>query len=145
MNKYISCHYIHVCFIRITCPCIEYPLYPNFYIFFRYIYIPINFPLSHSPTNCVYFLYFFKNTYEPRREKTDLRGFRPGLTQTDLYQLQKQVRSLKFRTLENKGLYYPCSENKGADQFAVISPTPRETVVARLVAMTTTECSIRLA
>ena len=29
-------------------------------------------------------------TYEPRREKTGLRGFRPGLTQTDLYKLRKE-------------------------------------------------------
>ena len=30
-------------------------------------------------------------TYEPRREKTGLRGFRPGPTQTDLYQLRKEL------------------------------------------------------
>ena len=29
--------------------------------------------------------------YEPRREKTGLRGFRPGPTQTDLYQLRKEL------------------------------------------------------
>ena len=28
---------------------------------------------------------------EPRREKTGLRGFRPGPTQTDLYQLRKEL------------------------------------------------------
>ena len=32
-------------------------------------------------------------------------------------QPQKQARSLKFRISEEEGLYYPCSENKGADQF----------------------------
>ena len=32
-------------------------------------------------------------------------------------QLQKTARSMKFRTLEVQGLYYPCSENKGADQL----------------------------
>ena len=31
--------------------------------------------------------------------------------------LQKMARGLKFRILEVEGLYYPCSENKGADQF----------------------------
>ena len=28
---------------------------------------------------------------EPRREKTGLRGFRPGPTQTDLYKLIKEL------------------------------------------------------
>ena len=32
-------------------------------------------------------------------------------------QLQKVARGLKFRFKEVEGLYYPCSENKGADQL----------------------------
>ena len=32
-------------------------------------------------------------------------------------QLQKMARGLKFRIYEVEGLYYLCSENKGADQF----------------------------
>ena len=32
-------------------------------------------------------------------------------------QLQKMSSCLKFRIEEVEGLYYPCSENKGADQF----------------------------
>ena len=32
-------------------------------------------------------------------------------------QLQKMVSGLKFRTLKVEGLYYLCSENKGADQL----------------------------
>ena len=32
-------------------------------------------------------------------------------------QSQKQARSLKFRIYEEEELYYPCSENKGADQL----------------------------
>ena len=32
-------------------------------------------------------------------------------------QSQKQARSLKFRILEEERFYYPCSENKGADQL----------------------------
>ena len=32
-------------------------------------------------------------------------------------QLQKMVRGLKFRIKVVEGLYYPCSENKGADQL----------------------------
>ena len=34
-----------------------------------------------------------------------------------LVQSQKQARSLKFRIQEEEKLYYPCSENKGADQL----------------------------
>ena len=30
-------------------------------------------------------------TFEPQREKTGLRGFRPGPTQTDLYNLRKEL------------------------------------------------------
>ena len=29
--------------------------------------------------------------FEPRREKTGLRGLRPGLTQTDLYKHRKEI------------------------------------------------------
>ena len=32
-------------------------------------------------------------------------------------QPQKMVRGLKFRIYEAEGLYYPCIENKGADQL----------------------------
>ena len=59
----------------------------------------------------------------PRSEKTGLRGFRSGPTQTvgsdtnRAVQLQKMARGLKFRIEVVEGLYYPCSENKGADQL----------------------------
>ena len=47
--------------------------------------------------------------YEMQSEKTCLRDFRPGLTQTELY---------SYRTnsgiLEEEGEYYKCNENKGA-------------------------------
>ena len=32
-------------------------------------------------------------------------------------QTQKTARSMKFRIYEVEGLYYPCNENKGADQL----------------------------
>ena len=32
-------------------------------------------------------------------------------------QLQKMARSLQFQIQEVEGLFYPCSENKGADQL----------------------------
>ena len=54
---------------------------------------------------------------EPRCEKSGLRGFRPGLTQT--VQPQNMAIGLKFRILVEEGLYYmyPHIENKGADQL----------------------------
>ena len=49
---------------------------------------------------------------EPRCEKTGLQDFRPGTLQS-----QKMGRELKFRIYVVEGLYYPYSENKGADQL----------------------------
>ena len=40
--------------------------------------------------------------FEPRCEKTGL---------------QEMARGLELRIKEEEGLYYPCSENKGADQL----------------------------
>ena len=37
------------------------------------------------------FTMIIENTYEPRREKTGLRGFRTGPTQTGLYKLRKEL------------------------------------------------------
>ena len=53
--------------------------------------------------------------YEPRCEKTCLRGFRPGPTQTRLCS-HRNAKRLEISDLV-KGLYYPCSANKGADQL----------------------------
>ena len=39
---------------------------------------------------------------------------KPTQTQTQVHP-QKMARGLKFRILEEEGLYYPSSENKGAD------------------------------
>ena len=59
-----------------------------------------------------------KGLNEPRCEKTGIRGFRPGPTQTArAVQPQKMVRGLKFRIKVVEGLHYPYSENKGADQL----------------------------
>ena len=54
---------------------------------------------------------------EPRCEKIGLRGIRPSPTQNRAVQPQKMARGMKFRIYEVGGLYYPCSENKGADQL----------------------------
>ena len=58
----------------------------------------------------------YNSIYEPRCEKTGLRDFGPGPTQTRL-QIQKMARGLKFRIKKVEGLDYLCSENKGADQL----------------------------
>ena len=54
---------------------------------------------------------------EPRRQKIGLRGFRPGSDINRAVQLLNMARGLKFWIYEVEGLYYPCSENKGADQL----------------------------
>ena len=54
------------------------------------------------------------------REKQQF-GF-PTRSDTNWHvQSQKQARSLKFRILGEEGLYYPCSENKDADQLCSYS------------------------
>ena len=55
--------------------------------------------------------------FEPRYEKIGLRGFRPGPHTNRAVQSQKMARGLKFRIKVAEGLYYPYSENKGADQL----------------------------
>ena len=44
-------------------------------------------------------------------------GFPTGSDTNWAVQLQKVARGLKFRIYEVEGLYYLCSENKGADQL----------------------------
>ena len=56
---------------------------------------------------------------EPRCEKTGLRGFPTRSDTNQAIQPQKMARSLKFWIKKGKGLYYPCSETKGADQLPV--------------------------
>ena len=50
--------------------------------------------------------------YEPVREKSNNLGVPPGPTQSS-----QKGRSLKLCIKEEEELYYPCSENKGADQL----------------------------
>ena len=58
-------------------------------------------------------------TNQPRYEKTGLRGLGfPTRSHTNrAVQSQKMARGLKICIYEVEGLYYPCSENKGADQL----------------------------
>ena len=59
----------------------------------------------------------FTVTHEPRREKTGLRGFPTKSHTNQAVKLQKMARGLKIRIWKEEGLYYLCSENKGADQL----------------------------
>ena len=56
--------------------------------------------------------------FEPCHEKTCLRGFRPGLTETRLYS-QRRWLGLKFgiKEVDVYVLHYLCSENKGSASF----------------------------
>ena len=61
-----------------------------------------------------------KKIYEPRREKTCIRGSRPGQIQTGpagCPDTEDVARGLKFRIYEVEGLNYLCSENKVAEQM----------------------------
>ena len=69
-------------------------------------------PMCNTETgNCV-------GKYEPRCERPGLRGFRPGPTQSGLYSHSRRwLEAEKFQIYVVEGLYYPYSENKGADQL----------------------------
>ena len=56
-------------------------------------------------------------TYEPRHEKTGLRGFTTRSDTNQVRQSQNMARALKFRIKKEEGLFYLCSENKDADQL----------------------------
>ena len=55
--------------------------------------------------------------YEPRCGKYRSSGFPTRSDTNRAVQPRKMARGLKFRIEEVEGLYYPCSENKGADQL----------------------------
>ena len=50
---------------------------------------------------------------EQLHEKTNNLGFRPGLTETGLYNHRRRFWIKK----DEEFLYYPCSKNKGANQL----------------------------
>ena len=55
--------------------------------------------------------------FEPRSEKIGLRGFRPGPTQTGLSNHWRWLEAWNFGFRKKRAWYYPCSENKDADQL----------------------------
>ena len=56
--------------------------------------------------------------YEPRSEMTRSSGFQTRSHTNRAVQSQKMARGLKFQIKKEEGLYYLCSENKGADQLS---------------------------
>ena len=52
-----------------------------------------------------------------RAEKNNNFGFPTSSDTNQPVQSQKQARSLRFWIYEEEGLFYPCSENKDADQL----------------------------
>ena len=72
--------------------------------------------IKHSQKVVVFVVKYgmeIKKKKEQHRKKTCLRGFRPGPTQTGLYNHSRWTTDLK----KVDGLYYPCSEHKGADDL----------------------------
>ena len=55
--------------------------------------------------------------YEPRSQKTGLRGFPTRCDTNQSVQSRKQARSLKFWIKVEEELYYPRIENKDADEL----------------------------
>ena len=51
---------------------------------------------SRVAARIIYIFVWLQNIIEPRREKTGLRGFRPGPTQTGLYKLRKELEACNF-------------------------------------------------
>ena len=54
---------------------------------------------------------------EPRCDKNPSSGFPTRFDTNRAVQPQKKARGLEFRLWKVEGLYYPSSENKGADQL----------------------------
>ena len=56
---------------------------------------------------------------EPSQEKANNCGFRPGLTQTDMYSHRSRLeaRNFEFKKKKREKLYYLYSENKVADKL----------------------------
>ena len=69
-----------------------------------------------SPFDSLFNFFNYSVQYELHREKTCLQSFQPGNTNRAV-QPQKIVRGFKFWIYEVEGLFYLCSEKKGADQL----------------------------
>ena len=68
---------------------------------------------------------------EPRREKTGLRGFRPGLTQTELYSHRRRldVRNFEFKKKRNYSIHV--AKTKALISFAVTQDAAQITMLGK--------------
>ena len=60
-----------------------------------------------------------QQTFEPRREKTGLRGFRPGPTQIGLYKLRKELEACNFGFKKKRKYTIRVAKTKALISFAV--------------------------
>ena len=72
----------------------------------------------------VKYIHFQKRNYssiiiEPRREKTGLRGFRPGPTQTGLYKHRKELEACNFGFKKKRKYTIRVAKTKALISFAV--------------------------
>ena len=86
------------------------------FIFYNYSRTIIDSRTIHNISVCIFCegLHFPNHPMSRDTRKLVLR-FRPGLTQTGLYTHRRKKDSSNFGYKDQ--LYYPCSENKGADQL----------------------------
>ena len=61
----------------------------------------------------------YTTTYEPRREKTGLQGFRPDRTQTGLYNLRKRLEACNFGIRKKRNCTIRVEKTKALKSFAV--------------------------
>ena len=59
------------------------------------------------------------NINEPRREKTGLRGFQPGLTQTDMYSPRSSIEARNFGFNKKRKCTIRVAKTKALISFAV--------------------------
>ena len=113
-------------------------LYASFYVQILFISVMVNFCYNfweravHLVNRMVFFMIclfailiishfcFEGRIYvliEPRSEKTRSSGFSTRPDTNRAVQSLKMARVVRFRISIEEGLYYPCSENKGADKL----------------------------
>ena len=75
--------------------------------------------LSYSITKPEKWLVHPEKTYEPRRQKTGLRGFQPGPTQTRLYSHRRWLETWNFGFRKQRDCTVQVAKTKALISFAV--------------------------
>ena len=76
-------------------------------------------PHSVNAFLVVWFPVYLVTVFEPRREKTGLRDFRPGPTQTGLYKLRSRLEALNFGFKKKRNCTIRVAKTKALISFAV--------------------------